>query len=66
MDLTGVHWGLAAAEAVLRLRALRASGDSEVYWRFHETSATTPAATRSTNCWSFNAPSPIFDVATSA
>ena len=36
MDLTGARWGLEGAEAVLRLRALRASGDFEAYWRFHE------------------------------
>jgi hypothetical protein len=36
MDLTGARWGLAGAQAVLRLRALRASGDFEAYWTFHE------------------------------
>lgn len=36
MDLTGARWRLAGAEAVLRLRALRASHDFEAYWRFHE------------------------------
>lgn len=36
MELTGARWSLAGAEAVLRLRALRASGDFEEYWRFHE------------------------------
>jgi hypothetical protein len=36
MDLTGARWGLAGAQAVLRLRALRASGDFEAYWKFHE------------------------------
>jgi hypothetical protein len=36
MDLTGARWSLAGAEAVLRLRALRSSGDFEEYWRFHE------------------------------
>lgn len=36
MELTGARWGLAGAEAVLRLRALRTSGDFEAYWRFHE------------------------------
>ena len=36
MDVTGARWSLAGAEAVLRLRALRASGDFEEYWRFHE------------------------------
>lgn len=36
MEVTGARWSLAGAEAVLRLRALRASGDFDAYWRFHE------------------------------
>jgi hypothetical protein len=36
MDLTGARWSLAGAEAVLRLRALRSSGDFDEYWHFHE------------------------------
>lgn len=36
MDLTGAHWSLEGAEAVLRLRAIKASGDFEDYWSFHE------------------------------
>ena len=36
MDITGARWGLAGAEAVLRLRSLRSSGDFDEYWRFHE------------------------------
>ncbi len=35
MDLTGARWSLRGAEAVLRLRSLRSSGDFEEYWRFH-------------------------------
>jgi hypothetical protein len=35
MDRTGARWSLAGAEAVLRLRALRASGDFDAYWEFH-------------------------------
>ena len=35
MDITGARWSLQGAEAVLRLRALRASGDLQAYWRFH-------------------------------
>lgn len=35
MDLTGARWGLENAEAVLKLRALRASGDLDAYWKFH-------------------------------
>ena len=37
MDLTGARWSLAGAEAVLRLRALRSSGDFDTYWGFHLT-----------------------------
>jgi hypothetical protein len=36
MTLTGAHWSLAGAEAVLRLRALRSSQDFDDYWGFHE------------------------------
>lgn len=32
---TGARWSLTGAEAVLRLRALRASGDFDDYWTFH-------------------------------
>jgi hypothetical protein len=35
MDITGARWSLAGAEAVLKLRALIATGDFEDYWRFH-------------------------------
>jgi len=35
MGITGARWGLAVAEAVLKLRALRTSGDWDDYWRFH-------------------------------
>jgi hypothetical protein len=36
MDITGARWGLEGAEAVLRLRSLRSSGDFGQYWAFHE------------------------------
>jgi hypothetical protein len=36
LGITGARWRLRAAEAVLRLRALRSSGDFDDYWRFHE------------------------------
>jgi len=36
MEITGARWGLDDAEAVLKLRALRSSGDLEEYWRFHQ------------------------------
>jgi hypothetical protein len=35
MDSLDASWGLAGAEAVLRLRTLRANGDFDAYWRFH-------------------------------
>ncbi len=35
MGRTGARWSLSGAEAVLRLRALRASGDFDDYWQFH-------------------------------
>ncbi|HYB27005.1 MAG TPA: ISKra4 family transposase, partial [Solirubrobacteraceae bacterium] len=34
-DITGARWGLAGAEAILKLRAIIANGDFEEYWRFH-------------------------------
>jgi len=36
MDITGARWDLICAEAVLKLRALRSSGDFDEYWTFHE------------------------------
>ena len=35
MGRTGARWSLQGAEAILRLRSLRASGDFEAYWAFH-------------------------------
>lgn len=35
MDITGARWGLEGAEAVLKLRALIATGDFAEYWAFH-------------------------------
>jgi len=35
MDLTGARWRLKSAEAVLRIRSLRSSGDLDAYWKFH-------------------------------
>jgi hypothetical protein len=35
MDITGARWGLQGAEAVLKLRALRANDDWDAYWSFH-------------------------------
>jgi hypothetical protein len=37
MGRTGAVWSAAGAEAVLRLRALRTSGDFDDYWQFHLT-----------------------------
>lgn len=39
MDITGARWGLPGAEAVLKLRSLRSSGDLEEYWSFHRARA---------------------------
>ncbi len=36
MDVTGARWSLAGAEAILKLRALKSSGDFDAYWVFHE------------------------------
>ena len=36
MGLTGARWSLVGADAVLQLRALRASDDFDDYWVFHE------------------------------
>lgn len=36
MDITGARWGLDSADAVLRLRSIRSSGDFAEYWAFHE------------------------------
>jgi hypothetical protein len=35
MDLTGARWSLTGAEAVLKLRAIKANGDFDDYWRYH-------------------------------
>ena len=37
MDITGARWGLAGAEAILKLRAIITNGDFPEYWRFHLT-----------------------------
>ncbi len=34
-DLAGARWGLAGAEAVLKLRAVTANGHLDAYWRYH-------------------------------
>jgi hypothetical protein len=36
LDITGARWGLSSAEAVLKLRALRANGDFNAYRTWHE------------------------------
>lgn len=37
LGITGARWGLAAAEAVLKLRAIHSSGDWDEYWHSHLT-----------------------------
>jgi hypothetical protein len=36
LGITGARWDLPGAEAILRLRALRTSGDWDAYWCFHQ------------------------------
>ncbi len=35
MDITGARWSVNGAEAVLKLRAIRANNDFDDYWKFH-------------------------------
>lgn len=35
MDITGARWSVQGAEAVLKLRAVRANGDFDTYWQWH-------------------------------
>ncbi|WP_119581887.1 hypothetical protein [Streptomyces europaeiscabiei] len=36
LDITGARWGPSGAEAVLKLRAVRASGDFDAYRTWHQ------------------------------
>ena len=36
MDITGARWSVKGAEAVLKLRAVRANDDWDEYWRYHQ------------------------------
>jgi hypothetical protein len=36
MEITGARWSLLGAEALLKLRSLKISGDFEYYWKFYE------------------------------
>lgn len=36
MEITGARWRLERAEAVLKIRALKASDNFEQYWQFHQ------------------------------
>jgi hypothetical protein len=36
MDITGARWRLDRAEAVLKIRALKSSGDFAEFWKFHK------------------------------
>lgn len=36
MEITGARWSLEGAEAVLKLRAIKVSGDFQEYWEFYE------------------------------
>lgn len=35
LDITGARWGLASAEAILKLRAVISNGDFPTYWAWH-------------------------------
>jgi hypothetical protein len=35
LDRTGARWRMKSAEAILRIRSLRSSGDFDAYWKFH-------------------------------
>lgn len=39
MGITGARWGLCGAEAVLKLRSLKVSGEWDEYWNFYEKQA---------------------------
>jgi len=36
MGITGARWGLKGAEAILKLRSLKVSGEFDNYWEFYE------------------------------
>jgi len=36
LDITGTRWSLKGAEAILKLRSLKSSGDFKDYWSFHK------------------------------
>ena len=36
LDITGARWELEGAEAILKLRSLKSSGDFDAYWEFHK------------------------------
>ena len=36
LDITGARWSLDGAEAIVKLRSIRSSGDFDSYWEFHK------------------------------
>lgn len=36
LDITGARWGLPGAEAILKLRSIKSSGDFDKYWKFYK------------------------------
>ena len=36
MEITGARWSLEGADALLKLRSLKVSGDFISYWKFYE------------------------------
>ena len=39
LDITGARWSLEGAEAILKLRSLKSSGNLQDYWNFHKQQA---------------------------
>jgi hypothetical protein len=35
MERAGMRWVIPGAEAVLKMRAIKLSGDFDAYWKFH-------------------------------
>ncbi len=48
MDITGARWSVNGAEAVLKLRAVRANDDFDDYWKFHLTTNDTESTRHAT------------------
>ncbi len=49
MAITGARWGLQRAEAILKLRSLRSSGDFDEYLEYHKSQARQAITLRNAN-----------------